>query len=384
MKIAIIGSGIAGNTLAYYLHSQHDITVFESNDRIGGHSHTHTLNLFNQTFNVDTGFIVFNHKTYPNFTKLLKELKVGYEDSLMSFSVKHNDLEYNGTSLNTLFAKRSHLLNFKFHKMIYEILKFNKSSLTLLESDSEITLGNYLEQHRYSEYFKKYYILPMGAAIWSANIKTMLDFPAQFFIRFLSNHGMLNINDRPQWLTIAGGSKNYVSQLTKSFVNKIKLNSKIQSINRKKDFVEIKLNHKIEKYDWVIFACHSDEALTLLKDSSVFEKQILKSIPYKDNEVILHYDSNLLPKRKLAWAAWNYHVNSDPAKPVSVTYNMNILQNLETPEPILVSLNPSTKINPKKIINRLKYSHPQYSLKSIEAQNNHHLISGKNRTLEQI
>jgi predicted NAD/FAD-binding protein len=382
MKIAIIGSGISGNTLAYYLNPHHQITLFESNDRIGGHSHTHHIDIFNQKVSVDTGFIVFNKKTYPNFLKLLHELKVPYENSAMSFSVKDSqkDFEYNGTSLNALFAQRKNFMNPRFYKMISEILRFNKSSIILLSSDEEISLGDYLKREGYSDFFKKYYILPMGSAIWSSNIKTMMEFPAKFFIQFFNNHGMLNINDRPQWLTISGGSINYVNKMIEPFRKKIKLNQNIKYVERKKDHIAIHHKDRIEKFDWVFFACHSDEALKLIKSPGLHEKNILKAIPYTDNEVVLHYDDHFMPKRKLAWAAWNYHIDDNANSPASLTYNMNILQNLKTEAPLLVTLNPMQKINKKKIIKTLSYAHPQYSLRSIEAQSKYHLISGVNRT----
>ena len=382
MKIAIIGSGISGNTLAYYLNPHHQITLFESNDRIGGHSHTHQIDIFNQKVSVDTGFIVFNKKTYPNFLKLLHELRVPYENSAMSFSVKDSqkDFEYNGTSLNALFAQRKNFMNPRFYKMISEILRFNKSSIILLSSDEEISLGHYMKREGYSDFFKKYYILPMGSAIWSSNIKTMMQFPAKFFIQFFNNHGMLNINDRPQWLTISGGSINYVNKMIDSFRKKIKLNQNIKYIERKKDHIAIHHKDRIEKFDWVFFACHSDEALKLIKSPSFHEKNILKAIPYTDNEVVLHYDDHFMPKRKLAWAAWNYHIDDNSNSPASLTYNMNILQNLKTEVPLLVTLNPMQKINKKKIIKTLSYAHPQYSLRGMEAQSKYHLISGVNRT----
>ena len=382
MKIAIIGSGISGNTLAYYLNPHHQITLFESEDRVGGHSHTQQIDLFNEKISVDTGFIVFNKKTYPNFLKLLHELKVPYENSAMSFSVKDSqkDFEYNGTSLNALFAQRKNFINPSFYKMIREILRFNKFSVMLLNKDDEMSLGEYLDQENYSDYFKKYYILPMGSAIWSSNIKTMMQFPAKFFIQFFNNHGMLNINDRPQWLTISGGSINYVEKITQPFRKKIKISQNIKYVDRKKDHIAIYFHDRTEKFDWIFFACHSDQALKLIKSPSPDEKNILRAIPYHDNEVVLHYDDNFMPKRKLAWAAWNYHINHSDTSPASLTYNMNILQNLKTQVPILVTLNPQQAINKKKIIKSLSYGHPQYSLRSIEAQSNYHLISGVNRT----
>lgn len=382
MKIAIIGSGISGNTLAYHLNSNHQITLFESNSRVGGHSHTHKIEIFNQKLNVDTGFIVFNKKTYPHFLNLLHELKVPYENSAMSFSVKDSqkDFEYNGTNLNALFAQRKNLISPTFYKMIKEILRFNKNSTLLLKNNEEISLGEYLDREAYSDFFKKYYILPMGSAIWSSDVKTMMTFPAKFFVRFFDNHGMLNINDRPQWLTITGGSINYVKKLISPFEKNIKLNSKIKSVERKNDHVAIQFHDRTERFDWVFFACHSDEALKLIKSPTQDEKNVLKAIPYKDNEVILHFDERFMPRRKLAWAAWNYHVTEDSSSPVSLTYNMNILQNLKTNVPVLVTLNPQEKIDKHKIIKKLSYAHPQYSLKSIEAQSKHHLISGVNRT----
>ena len=382
MKIAIIGSGISGNTLAYHLNSNHQITLFESNSRVGGHSHTHEIEVSNQKLNVDTGFIVFNKKTYPHFLNLLHELKVPYENSAMSFSVKDSqkDFEYNGTNLNALFAQRKNLISPTFYKMIKEILRFNKNSTLLLKNNEEISLSEYLDREAYSDFFKKYYILPMGSAIWSSDVKTMMTFPAKFFVRFFDNHGMLNINDRPQWLTITGGSINYVKKLISPFEKKIKLNSQIKSVERKNDHVAIQFHDRTERFDWVFFACHSDEALKLIKSPTQDEKNVLKAIPYKDNEVILHFDERFMPRRKLAWAAWNYHVTEDSSSPVSLTYNMNILQNLKTNVPVLVTLNPQEKIDKHKIIKKLSYAHPQYSLKSIEAQSKHHLISGVNRT----
>ncbi len=382
MKIAIIGSGISGNTLAYHLNSNHQITLFESNSRVGGHSHTHEIEIANQKLNVDTGFIVFNKKTYPHFLNLLHELKVPYENSAMSFSVKDSqkDFEYNGTNLNALFAQRKNLISPTFYKMIKEILRFNKNSTLLLKDNEEISLGEYLDREAYSDFFKKYYILPMGSAIWSSDVKTMMTFPAKFFVRFFDNHGMLNINDRPQWLTITGGSINYVKKLISPFEKKIKLNSQIKSVDRKNDHVAIQFHDRDEKFDWIFFACHSDEALKLIKSPTQDEKNVLKAIPYTDNEVILHFDERFMPRRKLAWAAWNYHVAEDSSSPVSLTYNMNILQNLKTNVPVLVTLNPQEKIDKHKIIKKLSYAHPQYSLKSIEAQSKHHLISGVNRT----
>ena len=383
MKIAIIGSGIAGNTIAYHLNKQHEVTVFEAQSHIGGHTHTHTITHEGKEFNVDTGFIVFNDRTYPNFIALLDELKVAWQTSEMSFSVQSEKtgLEYNGTSLNSLFAQRSNLFKPSFHKMIRDILRFNKTSLELLAEGNEIKLGDYLKQGHYSQQFIDDYIIPMGSAIWSTEARLMLDFPARFFVRFFHHHGMLTVNNRPQWRTITHGSASYVSALTESFKNNIRLNTPIESVRRQASSVLIKPMYSTEEeFDYVFFACHSDQALKLLSDKTSAESEILGAIPYQENTVYLHHDASLMPKKKLAWAAWNYHVTNPHAEQVAVTYNMNILQNLQSNEPLLVTLNHTKLINPAKVIKRLKYMHPVYTLAGAAAQARHAEISGKNRT----
>jgi predicted NAD/FAD-binding protein len=382
MKIAIVGSGISGNSLAYTLSKEHDITLFEKNNRLGGHSHTHEIISQGKKINVDTGFIVFNKKTYPLFTKLLDELNVHYEKSDMSFSVfsKDRNFEYNGTTLNTLFSQRKNIFNYKFIKMIYEIIKFNKVALTLLSAKTEISLETFLRQNNFSDYFRKNYILPMGSAIWSSNINSMLKFPAVFFVKFFNNHGMLNINDRPQWLTVTNGSKEYVEKLTASIKKNIRLNCPVKAVKRNKDSVEVKSSDGTEIFDYIFFACHSDEALKLIIDPSTQEKEVLSSIPYSKNEVTLHTDESIMPNNKLTWAAWNYNIDSTNDMPIALTYNMNILQNLKTQQTILVTLNDNGNINPEKVLKKINYDHPLFSLKSVEAQKNYGIISGVNRT----
>ncbi len=383
MKIAIIGSGIAGNTIAYHLNKQHDVTVFEAESHIGGHTHTHNITHEGNQYNVDTGFIVFNDRTYPNFIALLDELKVAWQPSEMSFSVQceKTGLEYNGTNLNSLFAQRRNLFKPSFHQMIRDILRFNKTSLELLADGNEIKLGDYLKQGNYSQKFIDQYIIPMGSAIWSTEAQQMLDFPARFFVRFFHHHGMLTVSNRPQWRTITNGSASYVSALTESFKNKIRLNTPVESVRRLAASIRIKpLNGEEEKFDYVFFACHSDQALKLLSDKSTNEIEILSAIPYQQNTIFLHHDASIMPKRKLAWAAWNYHVTNPHAEQVAVTYNMNILQNLQSKEPLLVTLNHTKLINPAKVIKRLKYMHPVYTLAGAVAQARHAEISGQNRT----
>jgi uncharacterized protein len=384
MKIAIIGTGISGLTLAHHLYKNHDIAVFESNSHIGGHTHTHDIDLFGRNYHVDTGFIVFNDRTYPNFIELLETLKVPWQPSNMSFSV-HNEktgLEYNGTSLNALFAQRSNFFKPSFYGMILDILRFNKSALALLESGSEIKLGAYLAENKYGQTFINNYIVPMGAAIWSTDATQMLDFPARFLVRFFHHHGFLTVNKRPQWRTIVGGSARYVEALTAPFIDKIFLNTPIAKVSRNKNCVTIKPQNGAElTFDYVFFACHSDQALKLLGDNaSAHEREILGAIPYQENSIYLHYDKKLMPKRKLAWAAWNYHVSTQPSNKVQVTYNMNILQNIQSPEPILVTLNHTDSIDPSKVIKRLTYTHPVFTLAGAAAQARHAEISGINCT----
>lgn len=383
MKIAIIGSGIAGNTIAHHLHHHHAITVFEADKHIGGHTHTHQIRYEGQDIAVDTGFIVFNDKTYPNFIDMLERLNVAWQPSNMSFSVRceRTGLEYNGTTINSLFAQRINLFKPSFHRMIRDILRFNKAALELLAEGNEIRLGDYLQQGNYSRQFIDYYIIPMGSAIWSTDAKQMLQFPARFFVRFFHHHGMLTVNDRPQWRTITGGSASYVDAITRPFRQHIRLNTPVQSVRRQQDAVIVKSQGgEEERFDYVFFACHSDQALQILADPSVAESEVLGAIRYQHNTVYLHHDIKLLPKRKLAWAAWNYHVTSPAADRVAVTYNMNILQGLRTKEPLLVTLNHTDNIDPAKVIKRIDYMHPIYTLAVTEAQARHAEISGVNRT----
>lgn len=384
MKIAIIGAGIAGNTIAWHLHKKHDITVFEADVHIGGHTHTHQVKAFGREYNIDTGFIVYNDWTYPHFIEMLDTLGVETQSSDMSFSVRDEDsgLEYNGTSLNSLFAQRSNLFRPKFLWMIRDILRFNKEAPLLLEdSNQDMSFGEYLKKHAYSQSFIRNYIVPMGSAIWSADPNQMFQFPAKFFIRFFHNHGMLSVSNRPEWRVIKGGSQAYVSKLTAEFKDRIQLSSPIEKVSRTENGVLVKpKGAEAQKFDWVFFACHSDQALNMLTDASQDEKTILSALPYQKNTIVLHTDAKLMPKRRLAWAAWNYHLTAKPLGLAAVTYNMNILQSLDSPEPFLVTLNHTANIDPTKIIKTLNYTHPVFSSEGIDAQSKHAIISGVNKT----
>ena len=385
MKIAIIGSGISGLTSAYLLNRNHDITVFEANDYIGGHTHTHNIKIKDKEYAVDTGFIVYNERTYPNFIKLLDTLGVERQLSTMGFSVKSasEDYEYAGESLNSLFAKRSNIFRLGFLRMLYEMYRFGKKSdSTGLGLDVSITLGTYLRSENYSNEFINYFIIPMGAAIWSTPANKVLDMPAYFFIKFFYNHGMLEIINRPKWWVIKEGSSAYIKKIIKGFESKINLSSPIRTVSRLDNGIEIETanSKKPLMFDAVVFATHSDQALGMLKDPTEKEKDILSSIPYQKNEVLLHTDSSVLPKRKLAWASWNYQLDSNPESPVVLTYNMNILQSLDCDETFCVTLNDHQSVDKSKVLKKITYHHPLFTVKGIEAQKRKLEISGVNNT----
>ncbi|TRO16471.1 FAD-dependent oxidoreductase [Ectopseudomonas mendocina] len=373
MKIAIVGSGIAGLTCAYLLNRQHDIQVFEAGDWIGGHTHTIDVQVDGRSYAVDTGFIVFNDWTYPNFIRLLGQVGVGFKPTEMSFSVSDpaTGVEYNGHDLNTLFAQRRNLVSPAFWGMLRDILRFNRQSLDDLANsriDADTTLGQYLERNGYGRRFIEHYIVPMGSAIWSMSLADMLGFPLQFFVRFCKNHGLLSVSDRPTWQVIEGGSRSYVAPLTASFAERIRLNCPVSRVVRDQDGVTLHSAAGAERFDKVVFACHSDQALALLDQASEKESEILGALPYANNDVVLHTDTRLLPKRKLAWASWNYRLGGPREQMAAVTYNMNILQGIDSDTTFCVSLNQTAAIDPSKILARFQYAHPQYSLAGTAAQ----------------
>lgn len=386
MKIAIIGSGISGLTAAYLLNRKHEITVFEKADRIGGHTATVDITMPDgEQQAIDTGFIVYNEWTYPNFIKLLSQLGIEGLATDMTFSV-HSELsglEYAGSNLNTLFCQRKNILRPAFWRMVKDILRFNKEAVQDLDSGKLMegtTLGEYLASRHYSQEFIRDYLVPMGAAIWSASTQTMLAFPLVFFVRFFKNHGLLSVTNRPQWLVVPGGSRAYLEPLTASFKNRIRRSANILSINRNSDGVLIESERGEEHFDAVVFACHSDEALSLLSDPSVAEKSILGALPYQMNDVVLHTDTRLLPKNKLAWSSWNYHLTSHEQSQAVLTYDMNILQGLPSKHTFCVTLNHTAAIDPEKILGRYQYSHPVFTLEGIQAQQRWGEINGVNRS----
>jgi predicted NAD/FAD-binding protein len=383
MKIAVIGAGISGMLAAYLLHDEHDITVFEANDYIGGHTNTINVPIGDRTYAVDTGFIVFNQKTYPNFVKLIQRLKVPWQKSNMSFSVhcEKTGFEYSPTSLSTLFAQRRNILLPWFWNMIREVFAFKKQLIRMAELSENVTLDDYLKEKRYSKKFTDYFIIPMGAAIWSADPEGFKDFPACMFARFFLNHGFLNVYDQPQWLVIQGGSREYVRALTESFRDCIHTNCRVSKVIRLSDHVEIKNSGgNSERFDHVIIATHSDQALKMLADPTEAEKEVLGSIPYQKNEVVLHTDISMLPDRRQIWSSWNYLIPSEERAKVAVTYDMNILQSLEAECELCVTLNQKQKIDTSKIVKILEYSHPAYQARAVSAQHRYREISGMNRT----
>jgi predicted NAD/FAD-binding protein len=388
MKIAVIGSGISGLTSSYMLAKKHEVHVFEVASRIGGHTHTVDAQVQSGTYAIDTGFIVFNDWTYPNFIRLLKQIGVEFKTTSMSFSVKaeKSGLEYNGTDLNRLFAQRRNLFNPSFIRMIQDILRFNKESVAILgNGDNTLTLGEYLKKNRYSRQFCDHYIVPMGAAIWSASTSQMQEFPVEYFVRFFKNHGMLSVNERPQWQVIQGGSRSYIPSLTKEFRENIHLSSPVLQVTRSNKGVRLAVGSADDQvseadFDQVIFASHSDQTLRLLSDASAEEHRILSAFSYQANHTVLHTDESVLPKRKLAWAAWNYFVPREARSTVAVTYDMNILQGFSSPETFCVSLNLQDQIDPSKILRSFEYHHPVYTVDAVRAQSEWSKISGVNRT----
>ena len=384
MRIAIIGSGISGMVAAHRLSSKNEVAVYEAGAHIGGHTNTVDVEHLGQSYAVDTGFIVYNDWTYPKFIELMDELAVPWQPSDMSFSVRcdKSGLEYNGTSLNSLFAQRRNVLRPSFLRMVADILKFNRRAPALLNNTTDrISLGDYLHDEGYSRYFIDHYIIPMGAAIWSSRPVDMLHFPARFFVEFFSNHGFLSVNERPTWRVIKGGSREYVKRLTARFADRIHLNTPVASIQRNPQNVVLRLkNGTIEHFDQVFIACHSDQALKLLSDPSQEERDILGAIGYQANEALLHSDERLMPRRPLARAAWNYHLPIEQYERVTVTYNMNILQGLKAPTQFLLSLNRNADVDPSTVLGSYVYHHPVYTTEAVAAQKRRHEINGVRRT----
>ncbi len=390
MKIAVIGSGIAGMAAAHFLTKAHDVILYEAADRLGGHTATVDVDDEGITRHIDTGFIVFNDWTYPHFIALLAELGVESQPTQMSFSVSDaiSGLEYAGTNLNTLFAQRGNLLSSRFLRLVRDIVRFNRtveSDLRLNPALAAVPLGQYLHDYRYSSEFRDYYLMPMGAAIWSSAYEQMNQFPLHFLVQFFRNHGLLNFTQRPQWQVISGGSCQYIAPLTRSFRHGIRLSTPVTAIRRYvlpngNSQVGVVSSRGEESFDHVILACHSDQALKLLSDPSPAEREILAAIPYSRNEVVLHTDTALLPKLQRTWSSWNVSLGQAGGAKPALTYNMNILQQLQSRRTWCVTLNQTALIREECIKAVFHYDHPQFTFAGINAQQRWHEINGIGNT----
>jgi len=384
MRIAIAGGGISGLVAAHRLHPLHDITLYEANDYLGGHANTVRVDLAEETHFIDTGFIVYNDRNYPNFEPLLAELGVETQRSRMSFSVsgEHGDFEYAGTPRG-LFAKPSHAASPRFLRMIADLVRFNREARSLLElgPDEGPSLREFLAEGGYGDWFTERLIVPQAAAVWSADPAQLWSFPASFLARFFHNHGMLGLRDRPQWRTVSGGSRRYVEGLTRPFADRIRLSAPVRAVTRHPDCVEIAAEGcETEHFDELVIAAHADQALAMLTDATGAEREVLGSLPYQRNQAVLHTDARMLPRRRAAWASWNFHLQPEPVALTTLTYWMNHLQSLASDTNLCVTLNLAEQIDPAKVIRTFDYAHPVFTPKGVAAQRRHSEISGVRRT----
>ncbi|MDX1803142.1 MAG: FAD-dependent oxidoreductase [Alcanivorax sp.] len=382
-RIAIIGAGISGLTAAWYLARDNEVTVFEANDYLGGHTCTVPVTRDHGDYAVDVGFIVFNDRTYPNFLKLLDELGIDRQPTDMGFAVsdQRNGLEYSGDGLGGLFAQKRNLLRPGYWRFIADILRFNRRAPELIDSEEgELPLGEYLRRNHYSEAFRRDYILAMGGAIWSCSLAQMEAFPARFFVQFFHNHGLLSLTNRPQWYVVPGGSREYLKPLVEKCPARFLTNSPVTRIRRHGEGVNVTVNDQEQLFDQVILACHSDQALALLADPDDRERRCLRQLGYQSNEVVLHTDTRLLPKRQRVWSSWNALLFDHEQERVQVTYNMNILQGIKSPETFCVTLNASERIAADKVISRFNFSHPLFTPQTLAARETLLVANGEQRT----
>lgn len=384
MRVAVIGAGVSGLVAAYLLNQDHEITVFEADSHAGGHARTVRAEMDGTVHDVDTGFVVFNETTYPSFVRLLQVLGVSSQPTVMSFSVRcdRTGIEWCGTSLDTVFAQRRNILRPSFLRMLRDVFRFNREAKELLDLGVEApTLGALVRQRRYSREFVERYLVPMGAAIWSASPSTMLEFPAYFFLRFFSNHGLLGVESHLLWRVVQGGSRRYVDALTRPFADRIRLGVPVLSVTRtSNDVTVVPRGGPPERFDHVILALHADQALAILLDATDREKEILRAFPFTLNEGVLHTDAAILPSRLRARASWNYRIPAEERDRVVVTYDMSRLQGLGTREPFCLSLNATDEVDPARILLRVGFEHPLFTVASVAAQARHGEISGGERT----
>lgn len=382
MRIAIIGTGVSGLVAAHKLHREHEIVVYEAAARLGGHSHTVTVEAADGPHAIDTGFIVFNDRNYPNFEALLDELGVASQRSHMGFSVADGrGFEYSGTPWG-LFARPSHLVSPSFLGMLRDWRRFNREARALIGMNGTApSLGHWLEQKGFSRHFIERLIVPQASAVWSADPEQMWSFPASFMAEFFDNHGMYSLRDRPRWRTVSGGSRSYVEAISAPWRDRVRLAAPVRRIERLPDGVRIEAEGcESEQFDEVVIAAHSDQALAMLADPSEPEREILGAIPYQRNEAVLHTDTSLLPRRRAAWSSWNFHLSEEPSGRSTVTYWMNNLQRLRAEREYLLTLNRSEAIDPERVLRRFQYEHPIYTREGVAAQERHAEISGVRRT----
>lgn len=383
MRIAVIGSGIAGLASAWLLSRQHEVTLYEADDRFGGHTHTHRIELQGRRFDVDTGFIVHNPRHYPLLTALFEELGVTSQPTTMSFSVRNeaSGLEYNTTDIDSLFCQRRNLLSPRFWRMLRDLSRFYRESPALLDLPGEgPTLGDYLETHGYGTMFRDDHLVPMASALWSSPSSRILAFPAKYLVAFMANHQMLQISDRPQWRVVTGGSSRYIGAMRARWQVRERASTPVRMLLRTGAGATVMTDDDAEHYDHVVVACHSDQALHLLGDASDAERSILGAIAYQANDTVLHSDADLLPRNPKAWAAWNTLVPRDAGDACTVSYCMNLLQNLDAPDPLIVTLNRTNRIDPARILRRMRYHHPVYNHASVAAQARRAEIQGHRHT----
>jgi predicted NAD/FAD-binding protein len=386
MKIAIVGSGVSGLVCAHLLHRAHDVALFEGGDHVGGHTHTNDVEIDGRRVAVDTGFIVYNEETYPRFVRLLARLGVRTHASDMSFSVKdaRTGLEWRGTSLDTLFAQRLNALRPSFHRMLKDVVRFNAEARALAaDGPDDVPIGQWIEERGYSREFVEHYLVPLGSAIWSADPSRFGRFPARTFARFFENHRFLQVAGQPAWRTVTGGARSYVEAIVRPLGERVR-RARVISIRRNVDDAGraevVAEGLGPERFDRVIVATHSDEALRLLYDPTPAEREILGAIPYQENVALLHTDARVMPRTRRAWASWNAWIPPAPRSAATLTYDMNRLQALETPEPLLVSLNMEPEIDPAKVLRRIVYHHPVFTPEGARAQRRHAELNGANGT----
>jgi predicted NAD/FAD-binding protein len=383
VRIAVVGSGIAGLASAWLLSRRHEVTLFEANGYFGGHTHTHDVQQQGRSYRIDSGFIVYNPTHYPLLSALFDSLGVASQPTTMSFSVhsEASGLEYNAATLDTLFCQRRNLVSPRFLGMLHDLRRFYREAPSLLlKRDDMTTLGDYLEQHRYGTAFRDDHLIPMASALWSSPASRILDFPARYLVQFMANHQMLRISHRPQWRVVQGGSASYVRALRARWSVRERLLCSVTSIRRHSKYVQVESSMGVEPFDQIVLACHSDQALALLADATEREHSILGAIAYQANEAVLHTDASVLPVRRKAWAAWNAWLPHDPGAPCTVSYCMNLLQGIDSPDPFVVTLNRTAAIDPDKVLRRMLYHHPVYTRASVAAQTRKPEIQGLRRT----